>query len=158
MTDVRREEIGDFIDLLKNMDTELGEWPDAEYKEWLEDRNKESYMNLDIRLEHLRLARECFESAMDHLQAARRVDVRKHLWGLESRVLRADAGQELQYMCGDFPGVSVYKYTECEPATDGGDGGRMRYSYYVTTIDGFKKEFGTLEEARTFVENGGLKK
>lgn len=156
MTEERREEIGDDIDLLKNVQEELSEWAGAEYMEWLRDRSKESYMSFDIRIEHFRLAKECFESAIDHLQAARRVDERKHLWELESRTLRADAGQELQYMCEDFPGVSVYKYTEYEPVTDGDIGGWIRYSYCVTTIDGFKKEFETLEEARAFVENGGL--
>lgn len=39
MTDGRREEIWDDIDILKNIQTELGEWFDAEHEEWVQDKD-----------------------------------------------------------------------------------------------------------------------
>lgn len=71
MTDVRREEIWDVIDILKNIQTELGEWFDAEHEEWAQDKDnpgRESDLSLDLRTDHFRLAGECLEEAMEHLQ------------------------------------------------------------------------------------------
>nr|DAI53996.1 MAG TPA: hypothetical protein [Caudoviricetes sp.] len=72
MTDVRREEIGDDIDLLRNVQDELGEWFDAEHEEWVQDKDnpdRESDLSLDLRTDHFRLAGECIEKAIDHLQS-----------------------------------------------------------------------------------------
>ncbi len=72
MTDVRREEIGDDIDLLKNVQDELGEWFDAEHEEWVQDKDnpdRESDLSLDLRTDHFRLAGECIEKAIEHLQS-----------------------------------------------------------------------------------------
>lgn len=71
MTDERREGIQDFIDLLNNMQDELGEWFDAEHEEWVQDKDnpdRESDLSLDLRTDHFRLAGECLEKAIDHLQ------------------------------------------------------------------------------------------
>lgn len=72
MTDERREGIQDFIDLLNNMQDELGEWFDAEHEEWVQDKDnpdRESDLSLDLRTDHFRLAGECIEKAIDHLQS-----------------------------------------------------------------------------------------
>lgn len=72
MTDERREGIQDLIDLLKNMQDELGEWFDAEHEEWVQDKDnpyRESSLSLDLRTDHFRLAGECIEKAIDHLQS-----------------------------------------------------------------------------------------
>ena len=71
MTDVRREEIGDDIDLLQNVYEELGEWFDAEHEEWVQDKDnpdRESDLVLDLRTDHFRLAGEYLEKAIDYLQ------------------------------------------------------------------------------------------
>lgn len=71
MTDVRREEIWDVIDILKNIQTELGEWFDAEHEEWAQDKDnpdRESSLSHDLRIDHFRLADKCLEEAMEHLQ------------------------------------------------------------------------------------------
>ena len=73
MTDVRREEIGDDIDLLRNVQEELGEWFDYEHEEWVQDKDnpdRESDLSLELRTDHFRLAGECIEKAIDHLQSA----------------------------------------------------------------------------------------
>lgn len=72
MTDERREGIQDFIDLLNNVQDELGEWFDAEHEEWVQDKDnpdRESDLSLDLRTDHFRLAGECIEKAIDHLQS-----------------------------------------------------------------------------------------
>lgn len=79
----------------------------------------------------------------------------KHLWWVASRALHATGGQRIQYLCDDFPDVSVYSDTRNIPHADR-SGGWMCRSYSVETNDGFKKEFRTLREAKAFVENGGL--
>lgn len=79
----------------------------------------------------------------------------KHLWWVASRALHATGGQRIQYLCEDFPGVSVYSNTEYMPHT-WDNGGWLYHSYYVQTSWGFRKDFRTLREAKAFVENGGL--
>lgn len=72
MTDERREGIQDFIDLLNNMQDKFGEWFDAEHEEWAQDKenpDRESDLSLDLRTDHFRLAGECIEKAIDHLQS-----------------------------------------------------------------------------------------
>ena len=80
----------------------------------------------------------------------------KHLWWTASRELYAAGGQRIQYLCEDFPDVSVYSNMEFRPHANGDSGGWMCHSFSVETPDGFKKEFRTLREAKAFVENGGL--
>lgn len=82
-------------------------------------------------------------------------DDMKHLWWVGSRALHATGGQRIQYLCSDFPGVSVYSNTEFTPHANG-SGGWLCHSYSVETHYGFKKDFRTLQEAKAFVENGGL--
>lgn len=82
-------------------------------------------------------------------------DDMKHLWWVGSRALHATGGQRIQYLCSDFPGVSVYSNTEFTPHANG-SGGWLCHSYSVETHYGFKKDFRTLKEAKAFVENGGL--
>ena len=82
-------------------------------------------------------------------------DDMKHLWWVGSRALHATGGQRIQYLCSDFPGVSVYSNTEFTPHANG-SGVWLCHSYSVETHYGFKKDFRTLKEAKAFVENGGL--
>lgn len=79
----------------------------------------------------------------------------KHFWWVASRALHATGGQKIQYLCDDFPDISVYSNTECRPHANG-SGGWMCHRYSVETSWGFKKEFRTLREAKAFVENGGF--
>lgn len=84
-----------------------------------------------------------------------RGDDMRHLWWVASRTFHTTGGQRIQYLCEDFPDISVYSNMEYIPHA--GRSGSWKYSSYsVETNDGFKKEFRTLREAKAFVENGGL--
>lgn len=89
------------------------------------------------------------------MQEKRTRDDMKHLWWVGSRALHTTGGQKIQYLCSDFPGVSVYSNTEFTPHANG-SGGWFCRSYSVETYRGFKKRFQTLKAAKAFVENGGL--
>lgn len=79
----------------------------------------------------------------------------KHLWWVASRALHATGGQKIQYLCEDFPDISVYSDAVFTPHANG-EGGWICHSYSVETSWGFRKQFTKLKEAKAFVENGGL--
>lgn len=72
MTKERKADIEQAIGTLESMCDKFGEWFDAEHKEWSEDKenpDRESDLSLDLRTDHFRLAGECIEKAIDHLQS-----------------------------------------------------------------------------------------
>lgn len=71
MTQKRAAEIEAAIVALESMSDKFHEWFDAEHEEWSEDKDnpdRESDLSLDLRTDHFRLAGECLEKAIEHLQ------------------------------------------------------------------------------------------
>ena len=71
MTKERAEAIEAAALMLETMRDKFAEWFDAEHKEWSEDKenpDRESDLSLDLRTDHFRLAGECIEKAIEHLQ------------------------------------------------------------------------------------------
>lgn len=78
----------------------------------------------------------------------------RHSWWVASRAICTTGGMKTQYLCDDFPGISVYSdEVYARPAS--GNTGWAR-SYSVETRWGVKEKFRTLREAKRFVENGGV--
>lgn len=72
MTKERAEAIETATLMLETMRDKFAEWFDAEHKEWSEDKenpDRESDLSLDLRTDHFRLAGECIEKAIEHLQS-----------------------------------------------------------------------------------------
>lgn len=72
MTKERAADIEQAIVALESMCDKFGEWFDAEHEEWVQDKDnpdRESDLSLDLRTDHFRLAGECIEKAIDHLQS-----------------------------------------------------------------------------------------
>lgn len=71
MTQKREAEIEAAIVALESMRDKFAEWFDAEHEEWVQDKDnpdRESDLSLDLRTDHFRLAGECLEKAIEHLQ------------------------------------------------------------------------------------------